>query len=181
MPRLDMSQFLTVAVNALDSYFFRAPKEKARRLYKDIAEGDAVGVATLSFGENKEQTVRLKLSLDQSEFRGHLTFHLFQQALDMLLKNLAGRIQNKQDLNIFTSEETSEILVHIPGLVEDGGNVNVLVLGLAPVRGGALIKLQFLDPEQFKKQVPAPETGSAAPEATNTPPGPEPTAEGSDS
>ncbi len=94
----------------------------------------------------------INLSLDHSEYRGRLTFHLFRMALDMMVKNIAGRIQRKEDLNIFTSEETGEVLFHLPGLVDDRGRLNVLVMGIVPGKRNATVKLQFLDPEQFKKE-----------------------------
>ncbi|MFA5494797.1 MAG: hypothetical protein WC247_08460 [Porticoccaceae bacterium] len=153
-PRIDMGQFLTLSVNTLHRYFFQAPREKSRRLFKEIAAGDAVGVATLTVGEDKAQAIKLKLSLDRSEYKGHLTFHLFQRALDLMLRNIADRLQRKEDLNIFTSEQTGEILIHLPGLVEDRGNLNVLVMGIAPSKTGALIKLLFLDSDQFRKDNP---------------------------
>lgn len=169
-PRIDMAQFLTLSVNTLHNYFFNVPKEKSRRLYKEIAAGESVGIATLTVGDtkesgSKENGIKLKLCLDQSEFKGHLTFHLFQGALGMMLRNIADKIQRKADLNIFTSNETGEILIHLPGLVEDRGHLNVLVMGIAPSKTGALIKLQFLDSDQFRKDNP--ETAAAA--AANDP------------
>lgn len=166
-PRIDMAQFLTLSVNTLHNYFFNVPKEKSRRLYKEIAAGESVGIATLTVGDNKESGskengIKLKLCLDQSEFKGHLTFHLFQGALGMMLRNIADKIQRKADLNIFTSSETGEILIHLPGLVEDRGHLNVLVMGIAPSKTGALIKLQFLDSDQFRKDNPQAAAAAAA-------------------
>lgn len=166
-PRIDMGQFLTLSVNTLHNYFFEVPKDKSRRLYKEIAAGDAVGIATLTVGNNKEpgskeNGIKLKLCLDQSEYKGHLTFHLFQGALGMMLRNIADKIQRKADLNIFTSEATGEILIHLPGLVEDRGHLNVLVMGIAPSKTGALIKLQFLDSDQFRKDNPEAAAAAAA-------------------
>lgn len=171
-PRIDMAQFLALSVNTLHNYFFNVPKEKSRRLYKEIAAGESVGIATLTVGDNKEpgskepgskeNGIKLKLCLDQSEFKGHLTFHLFQGALGMMLRNIADKIQRKADLNIFTSSETGEILIHLPGLVEDRGHLNVLVMGIAPSKTGALIKLQFLDSDQFRKENPEAATAIAA-------------------
>lgn len=153
-PRIDMGQFLTISVNTLHNYFFKVPREKSRRLFKEIAAGDSVGVATLTLNEDKSKSIKLKLALDHSEYRGHLTFHLFQRVLEQMLRNIADRLQRKADLNIFTSEQTGEILIHLPGLIEDRGHLNVLVMGIAPSKSGALIKLQFLDAEQFRKDNP---------------------------
>lgn len=151
-PVIGVDQLLTLALNGLDNYFFRANKEKARKMYKEIADGETVDFVSLTFKDADKTKVKLKLALDHSEFEGHLTFHLFKIALQQMLRNIANKLANKQDLNIFTSEETREFIVHIPGIIQDREKINVLVLGIAPAKQSAVIKLQFLDAEQFKKQ-----------------------------
>lgn len=158
-----MGQFLVISVNTLRNYFFDVPRAKSRRLYKEIAAGDQVTIATLTRDSDKNASIKLKLTLDQSQFRGHLTFHLFQQVLGAMLRHVAGCVQRKEDLNIFTSDETGEVLVFRPGLIEDKGQLNVLALGIAPIKGGALIRLQFLDPDQFRRDHPGAEAEQAAP------------------
>ncbi len=39
LPSIDINRFLTLAVNMLDSYFFKSTKEKARKLYKELERG----------------------------------------------------------------------------------------------------------------------------------------------
>lgn len=151
---LNIDRLLTLSVQSLDNYFFRAPKEKARKLYKEIAGGDVVRVGTLRFKEEDElEPVTVKLALDDSEYRGHLTFHIFKTALGATLRNIAERLQEKKDLNVFTSEETGEILIHLPGAIRDRnhGEINVMVLGFVPSLQTVTIKIQFLDPDQFQR------------------------------
>ncbi|MCK9564063.1 MAG: hypothetical protein M0R02_15225 [Bacteroidales bacterium] len=151
---IDMGQFLAISINTLRNYFFDVPRAKSRRLYKEIAAGDQVTIATLTRNSDKNTSIKLKLALDHTQFKGHLTFHLFQQVLGAMLRHVAGCVQRKENLNIFTSDETGEILVFRPGLIEDKGQLNVLALGIAPIKGGALIRLQFLDPDQFRRDNP---------------------------
>lgn len=151
---IDMRQFLTISVNTLRNYFFDVPRAKSRRLYKEIAAGDQVTIASLTRNSDKSTSIKLKLALDHTQFKGHLTFHLFQQVLGAMLRHIALCVQRKESLNIFTSEETGEVLVFRPGLIEDKGQLNVLALGIAPLKGGAIIKLQFLDPDQFRRDNP---------------------------
>lgn len=158
-PTINMERFLTLAVQMLDSYFFKEHKEKARKLFKEIDAGQVVRVGTLNLEQDRKASVALKLALDHSEYRGHLTFHRFRQGLDAMLKNIAGHIRRKQDLNVFNSEETGEVLFNIPGLVEEHGTVNILVLGLQAQPGTIVVKLQFLDPAQFQKEA---ESGAVA-------------------
>ncbi|MFA5632865.1 MAG: hypothetical protein WC997_15275 [Porticoccaceae bacterium] len=164
-PVIAVDQLLTLALNALDNYFFRSHKEKARKLYKEIAAGDAVEIATLTFKEAGQGQVKLKLALDHSQYKGHITFHMFKLALQQTLRNIAGKLSKKQDLNLFTSEETAEVIVHLPGIIRDRDNINVMVLGIHPQRNVALIKLQFLDSDQFRKD--SPEAASMAVSASD--------------
>lgn len=159
---LNIDRLLTLSVQSLDNYFFRAPKEKARKLYKEIAGGDVVRVGALKFQEDGLEPVTVKLALDHSEYRGHLTFHIFKTALGATLKNIAERLQEKKDLNVFTSEETGEILIHLPGAIRDKnhGEINVMVVGFVPALQTVTIKLQFLDPDQFRRS-PEEEEGTA--------------------
>jgi thioredoxin-related protein len=149
---LNIDQLLTLTLNGLDQYFFKAHKEKARKLYKELADGTTTEFVSITFKGAEEKPVKLKLRLDASEYRGHLTFHMFKLALEQMMKNIAGKLRAKKDLNIFNSAETGEILVHLPGVIQDREHINVLVLGIAPSKSAAVIKLQFLDSEQFKKQ-----------------------------
>jgi hypothetical protein len=162
---IGVDQLLNLAVGALDNYFFRNHKEKARKLYKDIAAGNVVDFISLNFKDATREPVKFKLALDYSEYKGHLTFHTFKLALEQMLKNIAGRLRNRQDLNIFSSKETGEMLFHLPGIVQDRDSINVLVMGLVPAKKIATIKLQFLDPEQFKKQTPAEAAEDISPES----------------
>ncbi len=151
---IDLGQFLALAINTLRNYFFDVPRAKSRRLFKEVAAGDVVTIATLTQGKDKNTAIKLKLALDHSQFKGHLTFHLFQQVLGAMLRNTANTVQRKDDLRIFTSDETGEVVVFHPGLIEDKGNLNVLTLGIVPGKGSAVIKLQFLDSDQFRKDNP---------------------------
>ena len=159
-PTINMERFVTLSVQMLDTYFFKETKHKARKLFKDIESGRVVGVASVGVKEDKNVKIKVKLQLDHSDFQGLLTFHLFRQALDVMLKNLAARLRAKKDLNVYTSEETGEVVFNVPGLVEDRGNVNVLMMGLLAQEGQVIIRLQFFDPEQFKKSDESEETAS---------------------
>ena len=52
-PVIGINQLLTLALNGLDSYFFKAHKDKARKLYKELADGKVVDIASLTFKQRK--------------------------------------------------------------------------------------------------------------------------------
>ena len=91
--KIENERLLTLAGNLLNSYFIQANKELGKKRFKEIDDGKAVRLGSLEGGDGKMQ-VNLKLSLDASEFRGHLTFHLFVQALTSMLKNYSHYLTN---------------------------------------------------------------------------------------
>lgn len=157
-----IDQLLVQSIRALDNYFFRAQKEKARKLYKEIAAGGVVEIATLNFKDAAQPPLKLRLALDHSQYKGHITFHMFKLALQQMLKNIASKLNNRKDLNIFTSKDTGEVLIHLPGIIRDRDNVNVMILGLEPVKQTAIVRLQFLDSDQFRKDNPEAEAAAAS-------------------
>ena len=98
--------------------------------------------------------VNLKLSLDASEFRGHLTFHLFVQALTSMLKNYSHYLPNKKKAPFFTNDQAGAGIFLVPGIIESDGQANMLVLGVETGGDSLNLKLQFIDPEQFRKESP---------------------------
>ena len=142
---LQSAGLLTVIHNNLGSLFLEAEKTDAKLLFKSIASGDVVPfvkVATRGSGE-----IICDLTLDHSCFIGKLNFGSFRRALAMHLSRVAEKLQNKEDLNIYTNEESGDMLFNIPGLIEDDGVVNILTTGIRQQRAGVLtIQLMFLDP-----------------------------------
>jgi len=134
-------QLLTMAGNLLHSYFIKANKDLGKKRFKEIDSGKTVKLGSLS-GENSEQEADVTLSLDTSEFKGHLTFHLFAGVLEAMLKNYHDHLSNKKALPLFTVEVTQAGIFLILA--------NMLVLGVDGEVGTLNLKLQFLDPEQFK-------------------------------
>lgn len=151
--QIGIDQLLTLSLQGLDGLFFKAHKEKAKKLYKEIHEGRVVNFGSLNFKDNQLLPIKLKLSLDYSQFVGHLTFHVFKVALQQTLRHVAQKLEKHADLNIFTADASDEIVVLTPGIIQQGDIVNVMAIGITPSSQAAIVKLQFLDPEQFKKPV----------------------------
>ena len=95
------------------------------------------------------------IALDHTEFRGKVGFPVFRRSLEQLPGRIAERLRLKMDIPVFASEETGQILCSIPSIVNEEGTVNVLMLGVdKPEPGITTLKLQFLDPEQFRQKPP---------------------------
>ncbi|GIX30835.1 MAG: hypothetical protein KatS3mg124_1307 [Porticoccaceae bacterium] len=150
--QIRIEHLLALAVQGLDQALLRAPKARARRLYKELREGRTVDFGTLTASDRRFPPVRLKLALDHSQFVGFLTLPLFRQALADLLRGLATRLSRREEIRLFEAEGGGEVIAFVPGLVGDGHHLNVLVLGIVPGPSQAVLKLQFLDPDQFRRR-----------------------------
>lgn len=147
---LDTRRYVTVAANLLHAAFINAPRAQARRHFARLHGGSPLDLAKLTFGERGE--VQFRVALDFSEYRGKIGFPPFRTALQKLLGQIGQRIRLKQDIPVLASEQTGEILFAVPAFVQSEGQVNVLMLGVGkPEPGLTTLKLQYLDPEQFRK------------------------------
>ena len=140
-----------MAANLLHGYFVKANKELAKKRFKEINDGKVIALGSLEANDKKAQ-VDLNLLLDSSEFRGHLTFHLFHQALVSMLQNYTDYLPDKKKAPLFSNEEQGAAIFLVPGIVENQSVVNMLVLGIESSAAGLHLKLQFIDPEQFRTE-----------------------------
>lgn len=97
--------------------------------------------------------VSCTLALDHDQFVGKLGFSVFRNALASHLTRTASKLENKEALNIFTKDDGCDMIFHIPGFVEIGGKLNILVTGVRQKKPGVITaRLIFLDPTQFETQ-----------------------------
>jgi len=142
-------QLLSLAVQALQGGFYAAQRNDARQLFKEIEKGKKTELFKLKLNNGRE--IQGNICLDKSEFIGKLGYSNFRAALGVMLSRSTEKLQEKQELNILSSEQTGEMLFNIPGLVEENGQANVLVLAVSQHSpGDLLLRLMFLDPAQFK-------------------------------
>lgn len=142
---------MLAAIHAnLSGQFFEANKTTAKQTYTQLVNGGSLPLLEISSPEHGE--VIGHLALDFSEFIGKLNYSTFRDALASHLNRIAEKLKNKDKLNIFTNAETGAMLFNIPGLVQTGEQVNVLVTGVEQSRPGEIvIKMMFLDPANFIK------------------------------
>jgi hypothetical protein len=146
-------QFLVIAINLLHRQFIAAGRTQAKRLYRDIQEGRTVPITTVRMEDGS--TVAFRLSLDHSEFAGHLNFGAFRGGLSVLLGNISRALQDKREVTVFSIEQRPEsVLFGITGVTVDGERTSVMVLGAdtAGQVGVVTLRLMYLDPAQFARQ-----------------------------
>jgi len=144
-------KLLAVIHNHINDRFFEKTKHDSKRLFLAIESGKEVPF--MKFGNQESGDVSCTLTLDHSQFVGRLSFSAFRSALASHLNRTASKIQNKESLNIFTNDASCDMIFHIPGFVESGGKLNILVTGVRQKEAGNLtIRMMFLDPAQFATQ-----------------------------
>ncbi len=145
---LQPAELLTAMIDQINKRFFESPKDEAKQLYRELADGAELPFMEITASDQGE--VLVKLALDHSKFVGKLNFSRFRDALLSHLQRIAGKINNEEGLNVFTSQETGDIIFNIPGAVEVDGTRNILVTGVEQrVAGTMILRLTFLDPKSF--------------------------------
>ena len=156
---LDTRRYVTAAVNLLHAAFVKAPRAQAKRHFARVHGGATLDLARLKLDGRGD--VMFRVALDHSEYRGKMGFAPFRKQLELLLQRLAERVRLKLDIAVYASESTGELLFNVPAIAVNEGTTNVLMLGVGkPEPGVTTLRLQFLDPEQFRKK---PEAASSAP------------------
>jgi hypothetical protein len=148
---INLIEMVNLSANVLHKAFLSSPDKQARDFFKTLKQGKAINPGTLNLGNKLEAP--MEIDLDYSEFQGPgFNFDIFVAALHAMLQCISTKPKAKEDLNIISSE-TGSFLVHLPGMVEREGYVNILVMSLDfSVTKKITLRLMFLDPEQFKKE-----------------------------
>ena len=154
---LPKDKFLLIAINLLHRQLVVAPRTEAKRLSRELLEGRIAELTTVRMED--DSLLHFRLELDQSEFRGKLNFSALRDSLGVLTDNILRALREQRDVTVFNMEKReSSVLFGITGVTVEAGQSNVLVLGAdtSGKPGNALLRLMYLDPQQFAGQ------GSAA-------------------
>ena len=144
---LDPQLFLGALLENLNTYFFVNTRDDSKRLYVSLADGKAVPFMHIDADESGE--IHCDLALDNSEYVGKLNYGQFRKCLAVMMQSVSSRLDAKQDLNIMNSEN-GDILFNVPGIVQSGSQLNVLVSGISQTGPGKIvIRLMFLEPSHY--------------------------------
>ncbi len=144
---LKPAELLKAIYENLNKCFFTAAKYDAKQRYRLLVTGKPFAFMTLATRDQGE--IAFELALDQTQHDGSLTFTQFRNALAAHLNRIAAKLAGKQDLNIFTSNDTGDWIFNIPGIVEYADKVNILVTCVEQrAAGQATIRLLYLDPKE---------------------------------
>jgi hypothetical protein len=164
---INMFEVLDLCAGILNRAFVQGPqkdKEKAKELFKEIKSGKNYPMGTLTFGG--EMKVDFKLALDYSEFVGAgFNFDVFSAAVFSLVQRIHEKLVAKEPIDLLSGE--NGVAVNMPGVVQTTNKgeeqFNVLFMALDfPSPKEFVLKLMFVDPEQFRRQDEAVETAENA-------------------
>lgn len=148
---IDVRKLFNMSVNLLAAGFFKQKPDDAKGLYKQLKDGKRVKAGALTNNQNG-QKVQVSLELDRSEFNGSFNYPNFQAALRALLQRCEthGRKDPElKTLRTLQNEKSGGVLFNLPGVVETNGQLNVLMAAIEPGKEGMVLRLMFMDPEQF--------------------------------
>jgi hypothetical protein len=147
---LQTADLMTAISNNLNKRFFKAPKNKAKQQYQALESGEEIPFMDISV--QGQDDISCRLGLDHSQFVGGLSFTRFRDALASHLERVGIQLRSKVDLNVYTAKDSHDVIINIPGFVQAGDTLNILVTGIEqPHAGSIIVRLMFLDPALFKK------------------------------
>lgn len=146
--QIDLPRVLDLGCGILVQLILKAPKDKAKHLFKRLKNGDEVALGAINIGDKAK--LKLNLALDYSEFEGPgFNNDVFRASVDQLIKKIGPRLRAKQDLSI-RSDNQGHVLFDIPAGVRLKGVLNVMMIVLDLTKSGEIImRLSYFDPSQF--------------------------------
>lgn len=145
-------RFLTVSGNVLYKALLDTQRATAKRIFNDVSEGKRVSLLSVQMDDENE--VRFDLALDHSEFRGdRLNYKFFRNSLAGLVTAIGQALNEeaKSKIPVFKEQGGKAMLFGVPGLTQDTGEINVMMLAVdLREPGSVLLKLQYMDPSQFQ-------------------------------
>lgn len=148
-----------MGANLLVAAFIKQKPENAKKLFKELKQGRQVSAGQLS-AEQSNFKLPVKLELDRSEFRGQFNFPNFKVCLESLIHQFQIKVRQDKELKqlgTLTNEATGGVLFKIAGPAQIDEDINVLMMAIEPGKDELLVRLMFMDPEQFRKPAQTPD------------------------
>ncbi len=138
------------AINSnLNLHFFLEPRDIAKTLFNDLADGKSAPFMKFEIGKKAE--IHCNLELDASEYVGKLNYGKFRKSVALMMLSIQRMLEDKNDLSkISMTNETGELLFNIPGILHADDQINILVCGFRQQAPGlACASLMYLEPEFY--------------------------------
>ena len=149
---IDARKLFNLGSNLLVAGFIQQKPEEAKKLFKELKTGTRVRARELK-AEKSGATIPIKLELERSEYRGQFNYPNFEIALKTLLQKFETEVRKDKELKelrTLTNEANGGILFNLPSGVQIGDNLNVLMMSVEPMDDCLVVRLMFMNPEQFQ-------------------------------
>jgi len=149
---IDSRKLFNLGVNILVAGFIRQKPEDAKKLFKELKQGVQISSGQLT-SEQTGMVIPIKLELDRSEYRGQFNFPNFEISVKTMLQKFETEVRKDKDLkdlHTLTNETTGGLLFNVPTGVKIGEDINVLMMAVEPAGESLVVKLMFMNPEQFQ-------------------------------
>ena len=149
---IDSRKLFNLGVNLLVAGFIRQKPEDAKKLFKELKQGVQISSGQLT-SEQTGMVIPIKLELDRSEYRGQFNFPNFEISVKTMLQKFETEVRKDKDLkdlHTLTNEATGGLLFNVPTGVKTGEDINVLMMAVEPAGESLVVKLMFMNPEQFQ-------------------------------
>lgn len=149
---IDLPKLFNLSANLLVASFQRQPEEKIKALFKELKQGGQVEAGQLT-AEQSGAVIPVQLQIERSEYKGRFNLPNFRAAVDILLQKLAGEVRKDPkllELRTLSTPNSQEIIFNIPAGIKIGGELNVLMLSVLPCEDSLVVRLLFVDSEQFQ-------------------------------
>lgn len=155
---IDIRKLFNLGANLLVAAFIKQKPDNAKKLFKELKQGKRISAGQLTAGETGFK-LPVKLELERSEFRGQFNFPNFEICLKSLLHQFQIKLRQDKELKqlgTLTNQDTGGILFKIAGPAQIGEDLNMLMMAIEPGKNELLVRLMFMDPEQFRKPAETP-------------------------
>ena len=148
---IDAKRLFNLGANLIAAGFIKQKPVDAKKLFKELKQGDAIKGGQLK-SEKTGATIPIKLELQRKAYRGKFNYPNFEICIKALLQKFDTEVRKDKDLkelNTLSNPDNGEILFNLPSGVQIDDDVNVLMMAVRPEKDSLIVKLIFMEPEQF--------------------------------
>ena len=143
-------QFITMSVNLLHKAFIERTRTQSKNLFKSLIAGERKAITSVKMEDGA--LVRFDVSLDTTEFKGHLNYSSFRDNLMALISNFVEVMKDGGEPTVFRAEGEEHKMIFgvtAPFVSEQQLNVMALAAETSLRTADVLLTVMYLPPSQF--------------------------------
>ena len=148
---IDAKRLFNLGANLIAAGFMKQKPADAKKLFKELKQGEAIKGGQLK-SEKTGAVIPIKLELQRKAYRGKFNYPNFEICIKALLQKFDTEVRKDKDLkelSTLSNPDNGEILFNLPSGVQIDEDINVLMMAVRPEKDSLIVKLIFMEPEQF--------------------------------